>query len=170
MLWQTNTCLNRQSITYSYFYMNTIIMIFVILMFSFSYGSGVTKHKHIHVTISTEFNETPENNTAVFLHAWSSCTHSLVDSDNRTVILAKPLAQRCPAPHIFHLTIFSWFASFPPLVFCFCSGELKSEGAFIYNKLSWPPLHLAKRCSLLFLNVIRYFFLLCPDIWEMDNL
>lgn len=52
-----------------------------------------------------------------------SCARSLVESDNRTVILVKPPALPRLAPHIFHLTMSTRFASFSPRLLFLLRGD-----------------------------------------------
>lgn len=70
--------------------------------------------------------------TTVCVCVCVSCAQSLVESDNRTVILVKPPAQPWPAPHIFHLTMFSCFASFSPRLLFLLRGDEK-EHSFIQD-------------------------------------
>ena len=96
-------------------------------------GHGLRKHTN---TSEFSFRWRSWLQHCVCVCACVSCAQSPVESDNRTVILVKPPARPRPAPHIFHLPMYARFASFFPLVFSFCSGEMRSEGAFIYTGVS----------------------------------
>ena len=110
-----------------------------VLLFSPTLWSRFTQtHKHMSIRIFF-FDDGHDYSTlcvCVCVCVCVSCAQSPVESDNRTVILVKPPARPRPAPHIFHLTMYARFASFFPLVFSFCSGEMRSEGAFIYTGVS----------------------------------
>jgi len=73
------------------------------------------------------------------------CRESLLESDNRTVILVKPPAQPWSAPHIFHLTMFTHIASFSPRLLFLLRGDEEWGSIHLYRTeqrfffLSFPP-------------------------------